>query len=260
MQAKTCTKCNKDKSIDDFSKCKNSKDGYLSYCKQCRSELRRVKYDPRICVVCGKEFIPKMVDSIICSTKCSHDKCYIEHKEERLAHHREYCKKVYPRDKEKNLNRAIKYAQEHKEERKQYLHVYYRENKEILSKKQKKYNERNREQRNLYERDRKRNNIQLRIIHNLRSRINKVITKGRKSKHTIELLGCSIDEFKDHIESLFVSDMNWNNYGKWHIDHIIPCSVFDLENSEEQDICFHHTNLQPLWANDNISKSNRIFI
>lgn len=52
--------------------------------------------------------------------------------------------------------------------------------------------------------------------------------------------------------------MIWENYGEWHIDHIIPCSAFNLEDREQALRCFHYTNLQPLWAQDNLSKSNKI--
>ena len=73
-------------------------------------------------------------------------------------------------------------------------------------------------------------------------------------------MGCSLIEFKNHFEQLFTKNMTWNDFinGKIHIDHILPCSKFELQNSEEQEICFHYTNLQPLWAKDNIRKSNKI--
>lgn len=51
--------------------------------------------------------------------------------------------------------------------------------------------------------------------------------------------------------------MSWSNYGKWHIDHIIPCAAFDLSDEFEQRACFHYSNLQPLWAYDNIGKSDK---
>ena len=53
--------------------------------------------------------------------------------------------------------------------------------------------------------------------------------------------------------------MNWNNYGEWHIDHIKPCSLFNLELEEEQLECFNYKNLQPLWAIDNIKKGNKYY-
>jgi hypothetical protein len=81
-----------------------------------------------------------------------------------------------------------------------------------------------------------------------------------KSKHTMELLGCSIEEFKIYLEKQFTKGMNWGNYGKkgWHIDHILPCASFDLTDPEQQKKCFHYTNLQPLWAEDNYKKKDKI--
>ena len=73
-----------------------------------------------------------------------------------------------------------------------------------------------------------------------------------------QLLGCSFETARKHIESLFKPGMSWNNYGKWHMDHIIPCASFDLRCPVQQLACCHYTNLQPLWAFDNMSKGSQI--
>ena len=72
-------------------------------------------------------------------------------------------------------------------------------------------------------------------------------------------MGCSIEELKIHLEKQFRDGMSWNNYGMygWHIDHIKPCSAFDLTDLEQQKICFHYSNLQPLWAKENLSKGKK---
>lgn len=113
----------------------------------------------------------------------------------------------------------------------------------------------------LWTKKRYKENITFRLTNNLRSRL-KMALKGRgdKSKSTMELLGCSIEELKTYLESKFKQGMNWENhsfYG-WHIDHIKPCASFDLSKSQQQKICFHYMNLQPLWAKDNLSKHTTI--
>jgi hypothetical protein len=99
-------------------------------------------------------------------------------------------------------------------------------------------------------------NFRLKIL--LRGRLWKAITRNSKQSSALTLLGCTIDELKIHLEKKFVKGMNWKNYGKWHIDHIKPCCSFDLTDLEQQKICFHYTNLQPLWAKDNIRKNGKI--
>lgn len=95
----------------------------------------------------------------------------------------------------------------------------------------------------------------------MRTRIAAAIARngGEKSKKTMQLVGCSMDELKSHIEKQFKPGMTWGNYGKngWHIDHIRPCASFDLTNEEQAKACFHFTNLQPLWWFENLSKGDR---
>jgi hypothetical protein len=79
----------------------------------------------------------------------------------------------------------------------------------------------------------------------------------RKHESAISLLGCSIEQARDYIASGFHDGMSWDNYGKWEIDHIKPCASFDLKEHSQQKICFHHSNLQPLWMSENRSKGKR---
>lgn len=90
----------------------------------------------------------------------------------------------------------------------------------------------------------------------LRGRIYAALKKGVKSQSTMDLLGCSIEEFKVYFASKFTDGMNWDKYinGGIHIDHIKPCKLFDLTKEEEQKKCFNYKNLQPLWAIDNLKK------
>lgn len=97
-----------------------------------------------------------------------------------------------------------------------------------------------------------------RIKDSLRWRLRSSINGGRKSAATMELLGCSIAELKQHLEGLFWPGMEWSNYGEWHIDHIRPCAAYDLLDPVQQRECFHFTNLQPLWAKHNIAKGAKI--
>ncbi len=99
------------------------------------------------------------------------------------------------------------------------------------------------------------------IIDRLRSRIWMAFQHKRNCKRgrTVEMLGCSIADFKIYIESKFEVGMSWGNYGRsgWHIDHIIPCALFDLSKPEHQKRCFHFSNMQPMWASQNIRKGHR---
>jgi hypothetical protein len=101
-------------------------------------------------------------------------------------------------------------------------------------------------------------NIKNKITHNLRCRINVALKRKTKSKKTMELIGMSIENLWIHLEKSFKPGMTRENYGKWHIDHIRPCSSFDLSKPEEQSICFHYSNLMPLWAEENLKKGSKL--
>ena len=87
-----------------------------------------------------------------------------------------------------------------------------------------------------------------------------VSKEKKKAESSMNLLGCTAEHLKKHLEVQFKDDMSWENYGikGWHIDHIKPCASYDLSIIEEQKECFHYTNLQPLWWFENLAKSDKI--
>ena len=104
------------------------------------------------------------------------------------------------------------------------------------------------------------NNPKLRLIKNLRNRLRKAVERYKtiKSKSTMDLIGCTALELRKHIEGKFKTGMSWDNYGQWHIDHIIPIAAFDIRCPFQQKEAFNYKNLQPLWGLDNISKGDKL--
>jgi hypothetical protein len=148
---------------------------------------------------------------------------------------------------EKGKGRRRKYYNNNAEEAKLYAKEYRQNNPEKV-----RIAKRN------WARKARKENIQYKMKLTLRNRINKALSRISKTSSTFELLGCDIVTFMKYIESKFSEGMNWSNHGihGWHIDHIKPCVSFDLTKPEEQEKCFHYTNLQPLWAEDNLSKGD----
>ena len=127
------------------------------------------------------------------------------------------------------------------------------------------YRERTREQRRAYCRKWQTNrmaiNTAFHFRSNLASLINTAIRKqfGSKASRTHDMIGCTVAELSQHLRIQFTDGMTWDNYGRngWHVDHVRPCASFDLTDPEQQRQCFHYTNLQPLWAGDNIRKGSK---
>lgn len=107
-------------------------------------------------------------------------------------------------------------------------------------------------------RARHRKNPNRRLAMSIRVRVLRVLKGNLKSKPTLKLLGCSVEQLKLHIQSKFSSSMSWSNYGQWHIDHVIPCAAFELSEPDQQRKCFHFSNLQPLWKDHNLQKADKI--
>tara|TARA_B110000263_G_scaffold248730_1_gene264360 strand:+ start:1703 stop:2773 length:1071 start_codon:yes stop_codon:yes gene_type:complete len=155
-----------------------------------------------------------------------------------------------------------KYREENKEQKTEYNKQYWIETKEDQTIKHKIWANNNREHINEYNRERRKTNINYKLSDNLRQRFRTVIKKQLLTKdsdtHIHDLLDCTLEYLVEYLENKFDDKMNWDNYGDyWHIDHIIPCSAWDLEKSEEQKMCFNYQNLQPLSAKDNLSKHNK---
>jgi len=165
-----------------------------------------------------------------------------------------YNKKYYIDNKEKIINQVKEYVKNN--DKKDYLKEYYHKNKE----KNKKYRELNKDRykelRKNYREKRKSDPI-YQISQRVRKLIGKIIIRNGYSKksRTQEILGIDFEGFKLYIENLFIEGMTWENFGKWHLDHKIPISWGKTE--DEIIRLNHYTNLQPLWAEDNLSKGNR---
>ena len=116
---------------------------------------------------------------------------------------------------------------------------------------------------NLYNKQRSKTDINFKLLSRIRTRLNKALAGNYKIGSTIDNLGCSIEELKKHLEKTFRPNpktgevMSWNNHGSWHIDHIKPLSKFDLTDPEQQRKACHYSNLQPLWAEENLSKGDK---
>ena len=204
--------------------------------------------------------------SKICS-KCQEAKDYSEFSKRKaskdgLAPICKICKR-YRNKKYNEENREVinsknrKYYSKNKEGIKGKKRVYNEENRESINYKNKKYSAANRDKINSRNRRRKGTDSQYKMVCAIRNRFSHAIKGKSKSGSALKLLGCTIPEFLTYFETLFEPGMSWENHGKWHIDHIIPLCSFNLENREEALVACNFTNLQPLWAEDNLKKGGK---
>ncbi len=150
--------------------------------------------------------------------------------------------------------RAKKWVLENKERAMAYDKEYRQKNRVKLSANARKYNQK-----------RKKTDIQFRLSCNLRNRLWGAIKRGSKSGSSVRDLGCTIAELKMYLEGQFQDGMTWENWTRvdlheraWNVDHKIPLDFFDLTDREQFLRACHYTNLQPMWARENISKGARV--
>ena len=183
-------------------------------------------------------------------TECRHR--FYELNKERIL---QLKKQRYNENRYKFLARQKEWYHKNKESRKEYNRVYRTYNKAKLSAKQMEK-----------QRLRRENDLSFRLIQNIRRRVAHVI-KGKSS--TTKYIGCNKEELRQYIESKFKAGMSWDNYGQteksWVIDHIIPLSSYKKdksgnwkENSKYNQKLIHYSNMQPMWRNENRTKSNKL--
>jgi hypothetical protein len=158
----------------------------------------------------------------------------------------QYSLKRNKKDKEKVRSRNARWAKENREKDLERKKKYNREHKvEFLR----------------WSRERRKTNVGFRLVGVLRCRMRMALKGITKSASTMEMIGCSTEELRQHLEMKWSDGMTWENYGGkygWQIDHIVPCASFDLTKENEQKSCFNFSNLQPLWAKDNRAKGTKL--
>lgn len=173
------------------------------------------------------------------------------------------------KNKDKVARNSKKYAEKNRERILKYQRIWRAKNPEKSKERYQKHKERGRLYREknkekIRERSRKyvikkyRENTDYKITSNLRRRLHSALKGRNKSKRTLAYLGCSLEEWRNHLQSKFRDGMTWENYGKWHVDHIKPVSSFNLQDEAEVEKCFNYKNTQPLWELENLIKHNKI--
>lgn len=252
MNEKLCKYCNEIKTIENFSRNKLIKDGFLNKCKDCE-RIYRINNQKHI-----KERNKKY---IIDNNECLKEKSkkYRTNNKENISKQK---KEYYLNNKEKIKTYGKRWIKDNKERNKKVRHEKYLRNKDKVIQYARDYRKKNidkvREYHRNYVKNKRATNPHYAIQHRLRNRLIVALRKhkGKKQASLVELVGCNLEQLKLHIENQFTNTMNWQEFfnGNIVIDHIKPCCSFDLTKLEEQKACFHYTNLQPLWEKDNRSK------
>lgn len=289
---KKCCYCKEEKSILLFRKDNQKKDGLDSRCKSCLKKptivVAWVEPTHKVCVDCkvNKEYslYHKKTKNgrITVQSRCKD--CQSAYKKNRYWSNRDVelakmtqsrlkpenvlkKKEYYKKNKEDYIKRYKKYMddEEKKKAKLESSKKRYQENKEQIRARHKRNYEKpeTKEKIRLSHHVRKETDVQYVIRRRLRFRLRNIVKSLKNNKYklmsSIELLGCDMNFFKSYIESKFVDGMSWERLSEIHLDHIKPCVKFDLTKIEEQKICFHYTNIQPLWAKDNLIKNSKFY-
>lgn len=193
------------------------------------------------CIYCNNKFIAKRNDAKYCSSNCAKYYWNSNNKNKLKEYNKQWKRNYRKENYEKDLEYQKQWRNNNKQKQKEYFKLRNSKQETIIK-------------RNNRRKERRKQEPMFAIMENVRRRINEYINNKRLS--TIEIIGCTPLELKQHLENQFVKGMSWENRNEWHIDHIIPLS--SASNQEELFKLCHYSNLQPLWAIDNIKKSNKI--
>jgi hypothetical protein len=172
--------------------------------------------------------------------------------------HKEYNTLRRQKNKKKIKKQQEEYRSIYRERLNENRKQWGKDNPDKVAINAKKYREKYRDKINQKRRQKRKRNINFRLRTIISNRIRMALSRGSKNSTAYDLTGCSWEHLKLYLESRFTVGMSWDNFGEWHIDHIKPCCSFDLTDIEQQKLCFHYTNLQPLWAIDNLKKSGKL--
>lgn len=253
---KKCTICLCVKPYSDFHKQAGRKDGYANWCKPCKKVKKANDYAAnreQVLARCA-EYREANPDKVSAAKK----RCYQAKRDQYLAQHKAHyeankeralatCKKYYTANKERIAERAKEYRARNRTELLAKQSEYQKLNWARISKYQQAYAKARLKSDPIYA-----------IGRLARRRISIALRQAgyAKSTRTHEMLGCDYSHLVLHLESQFKDGMTWENRGEWHIDHIIPLASAKTE--EEIIALCHYTNLQPLWAFENLSKGARM--
>lgn len=252
-ELKICSKCQSQKSFVDFKG--------RDKCKTCHEKEIKAKSD--------KTYYLKNKARLIAKSgvyrRNNLDKKRAQSKKYRLKH-KERLKKQYHDNKEEILTKRAIIRKRDRDKNflyhKEYREKYYskQENKIKQAENKRRWRIENKEWRNKQERSRRKLDINFNMACLLRSFFSLSVKKEDKESSVFDVLGCSLTWFKSYIETMWTDGMTWenrgNSKGKWVLDHVIPVSFFDHRYLEEQKKCWHYTNFQPLWYDDNNLKSD----
>lgn len=245
MRTKICKACNLELAIDQYHK------PNMGSCKKCtniKQKEDRIKNLEKRREMNRASYYKKREKNL------ARAKSYAEKTKESKA---EYDKLYRQKNKEKIAEYKKQYATENAEQIAERMRIYRQENAEKLAIEKSEYAKNNRPKINktqlAYQKRKIATDPLFRLTKNTRKMVSRYML-GEKSKRTQEIIGCSYEELKIHIENQFTEGMSWDNYGMngWHVDHIKPLA---MANNEEEIIASnHYTNLQPMWALDNLKK------
>lgn len=283
---KTCTKCGISKPIEDYSRTNRTLSGRVSKCKECvriynkqyqarANELSLTRYhrlqEPKKAQK-AIDLASRLAKETKACPRCGTDK----HKSEfandknRIDGLRVYCRvcsssanKKYRQENPDAASASTKnWAIKNPEKVRAKSKKWALENRERKIANAKSWREMNRQYLREYWSQR-RCQPEHRIAHSMSVRLYSLIT-DKKNTRTEDLIGYKKEELLLHLERQFLDGMSWENYGQWHVDHIVPVSAFNIRSKndiEEIRACWALSNLRPLWASDNIRKSNnRVYL
>jgi hypothetical protein len=225
---KKCSKCGEHKEIINFYK-------HSGVCKKCkitrnktqRNKNNRIKYLEKY----------NKINALRISKRT---KIYRETNKQKI---KEKQKLYYLKHRTYILEKQKTYSSKNKETIHRYQKIHYHQNK------RKKFD---------YYNNRIKSDNDFKVLMNTKRYIRNIV-KNNKIGSNNDLICCTIQQYRNNLETQFKVGMNWENYGKvWHVDHIIPVSFFDVSDLTEQKLAFHWGNTQPLFTKENLEKSDKI--